>query len=276
MSMDNEEGLHTPQINTTASNWIHRGNVVYCLVFSEAEPLQLKIQKSKKLLQTGHFLVRAADASGAHFEIIKVENNFQKYLTGLSIVIAQERAHFENVILVSAISTPGSYSKFRMVSKNFAISLDRSEYSPLARTPRNAEYAYRAEKGASGGAKLKGLSVERLNGESSGMKGREKGNRRRAIAEKKGGRGRIEPNREMNPKKERKLKMRKVDSEVYTVRRDLINPSNLIQEDALTLKQELQIIVHEYETNNLLAILTFKSIPFRLYNSIIEAILNLL
>ena len=78
---------------------------------------------------------------------------------------------------------------------------------------------------------MKGLSVERLNGESSGMKGREKGNRRRAIAEKKGGRRRIEPNREMNPKEERKLKMRKVDSEVYTVRRDLINPSNLIRED---------------------------------------------
>ena len=38
----------------------------------------------------------------------------------------------------------------------------------------------------------------------------------------------------MNPKEERKLKMRKVDSEVYTVRRDLINPSNLIQEDGFS------------------------------------------
>lgn len=87
--------------------------------------------------------------------------------------------------------------------------------------------------------------MERLNGESSGMKGREKGNRRRAIAEKKGGRGRIEPNREMNPEEERKLKMRKVDSEVYTVRRDLINPSNLVREDGFCYcRERLRVIYY--------------------------------
>lgn len=44
-------------------------------------------------------------------------------------------------------------------------------------------------------------------------------------------RERMEPNREMNSEEERELKMRKVDSEVYTVRRELINPLNPVQED---------------------------------------------
>lgn len=77
--------------------------------------------------------------------------------------------------------------------------------------------------------------VERLNGESSGMKGRgEKGNRGGGRSRRKKRRrenGESNPRDESERKKERKLKMRKVDSEVHTVGRDLINPSNLAREE---------------------------------------------
>lgn len=48
----------------------------------------------------------------------------------------------------------------------------------------------------------------------------------------------MEPNREMNSEEERRLKMRKVDSEVCTVRRDLINPPNLRGGDGSFFLQE--------------------------------------
>lgn len=76
---------------------------------------------------------------------------------------------------------------------------------------------------------MKGLSRGKAKWRILGNGGPRKRKSSASDRGEKGGRARMEPNREMNSEEERRLKMRKVDSEVYTVRRDLINPPNLVR-----------------------------------------------
>lgn len=105
--------------------------------------------------------------------------------------------------------------------------------------------------------------MERLNGESSEMKGQEKGNRWRAIRGKKGRKRQNGAKSRDEFRGRKKIEDEKVDSEVYTVRGNLINPPNLVRDHGFfPLSKRLPTVYRrdcmEFYSNKFLLKHTFK------------------